>query len=312
MGIQTVLGIAAALLCFICLGGIIYTVLYGRKESSVQNLLKAARSSGFENPKEARDRLKNDPTGQEYERLKASQKKKLRKEQDSHSPDELYFHAGIFTDRQRKQYEMMGKLLPLITAPLVGVGIWYLTADSTLTIVGLIIGGFAGVKLPTSIIERKIAARGEDILFYLPLVIEQIVIGVSSSLDIGPCLQRIIMMADERDSHNVVTELLRYAEYHIRSGASLEEALVEIGTKSGHNELKHSFIALSQVAKHGGEITKQLQELGDAVAAQRETKIEEKIKKLELYATGPVALVFVGFMLILLIGFGVQVRGAFG
>ena len=63
-------------------------------------------------------------------------------------------------------------------------------------------------------------------------------------------------------------------------------------------------MSLAQVARHGGEISRQLNDLADAVGNQRNTKVEEKIKKLELEATGPVALVFVGFMIILLIGFG--------
>jgi len=101
-------------------------------------------------------------------------------------------------------------------------------------------------------------------------------------------------------------------QYHVKSGTTMEEALKEMGRLSGSNELKHAFVSLSQVAKHGGEISRQLQELADAVSSQRETQIEAKIKKLELEATGPVALVFAGFMGILLIGFGLQIQGAFG
>jgi pilus assembly protein TadC len=110
----------------------------------------------------------------------------------------------------------------------------------------------------------------------------------------------------------VVTELIRHAQFHVKSGVSLEDAMTEVGRLSGHTELKHAFMSLAQVAKHGGEITRQLQELADAVAMQRETKIEAKIKKLELEATGPVALVFCGFLIILLIGFGVQIQNALG
>jgi len=142
-------------------------------------------------------------------------------------------------------------------------------------------------------------------------VIEQVAIGVSSSLDIGPCLSRIVQMADERDSHNAVTELIRHAQYHVKSGVSMEEALIDVGKKSGSTELKHAFMSLSQVAKHGGEITRQLQELADSVASQRETSIDSKIKTLELQATAPVALVFMGFMVILLVGFGIQIKEAF-
>jgi hypothetical protein len=42
----------------------------------------------------------------------------------------------------------------------------------------------------------------------LPLVIEQISIGVSSALDIGPCVTYVVEMADERGTHNAITELL--------------------------------------------------------------------------------------------------------
>ena len=76
---------------------------------------------------------------------------------------------------------------------------------------------------------------------------------------------------------------------------------------AGHNDLKHAFMALCQVAKFGGEISRQLQELADSVGALREAKVEEKIKKLELSATVPVALVFFGYLVILLIGFGLQI-----
>ena len=138
-------------------------------------------------------------------------------------------------------------------------------------------------------------------------MIEQISIGVSSSLDIGPCLMRIVQMADERDTHNPVTELLRYAQFHIKSGVGLDEALNEVGVLSGQHDLKHAFMALSQVAKFGGEISKQLQDLADSVSTQREAKVEERIKKLELDATAPVALVFFGYLVLLLIGFGLQI-----
>ena len=111
-------------------------------------------------------------------------------------------------------------------------------------------------------------------------------------------------MAEERDSHNPVTELLRFAQAYIKSGVSLQDALNEVGRQSGSNEVKHAFKALAQVARYGGEISKQLQDLSESVSSDRETKVEEKIKKLELAATAPVALVFAGFLFILLVGFG--------
>jgi pilus assembly protein TadC len=191
-----------------------------------------------------------------------------------------------------------------------GAGLGTTASDPFNILLYGVIGGMLGMYIPLKRLEGWTKSRQEEITFYLPLVIEQISIGVSSSLDIGPCLARVVQMADERDSHNPVTELLRFAQSYIKSGVSLQDALNEVGRQSGSNEVKHAFKALAQVARYGGEISKQLQDLSESVSSERETKVEEKIKKLELAATGPVALVFSGFLFILLIGFGMTLLKA--
>jgi Flp pilus assembly protein TadB len=243
-------------------------------------------------------------------KVRAAQKK-TRKKPAPVSIQQKFFMAGMFTDDDRKDFQRLRVLVPIGVAPLLGVVMWlYMGLDWFF--IGIIFGGLLGLQIPFTILDRRIKQRNEEILYFLPLVIEQIAIGVSSSLDIGPCIQRVVLMADERDSHNVVTELIKIVNNYVRSGASLDDAFGEVGQLSGNTELKHTFASLAQVARHGGEVTRQLQELADAVSAQRETQIEGRIKKLELVATGPVALVFMGFLIILLIGFGLQVMGAFG
>lgn len=217
--------------------------------------------------------------------------------------DEKLFMAGRLTERERRDFRQKQTLAPIVFGVL-GLVLGVFVGSSDMIMLGGILGVILGVYLPLKIINKWIEQQHEDISYYLPLVIEQISIGVSSSLDIGPCLSRIVQMADERKSHNAVTELLKYSQFYVKSGVSLEDSLKEIGRASGHSELKHVLLALSQVAKFGGEISKQLQDLADAVGAQREAKIEERIRKLELKASGPVALVFVAYMILLFIGIG--------
>lgn len=217
--------------------------------------------------------------------------------------EERMFQAGLFSEEQRRDFRRLQIVMPTALG-LLGAGWGSFTGDVVSVLLYAVIGGMLGSYIPLKRLDKWIKLRQEDITFYLPLVIEQISIGVSSSLDIGPCLARVVQMADERDSHNPVTELLRFAQAYIKSGVSLQDALNEVGRQSGSNEVKHSFKALAQVARYGGEISKQLQDLSESVSAERETKVEEKIKKLELAATGPVALVFAGFLFILLVGFG--------
>ena len=307
MTTQQIIGLGALFLAMATGLGLTYYFFLPKRQTQYRNLM-GLRGDSLGAPSEERERMQNDPTGKEFERLKKLTRKDQKK-QEKVSLEEKMFHAGLFSPEDKKAFQRLRVILPIITTPLTGFAFAYF--GSHFIVVGLVFGLLIGMQAPFSILDRKIATRDEDIMFFLPLVIEQVAIGVSSSLDIGPCLQRIVQMADERDTHNAVTELVRHAQFHVKSGVSLEDALSEIGLKSGHTELKHAFMSLSQVAKHGGEITKQLQELADSVASQRETRIEAKIKKLELEATGPVALVFLGFLVILLIGFGIQIKNAF-
>lgn len=293
------------------LGGLlVYFYFFAPSRSDIRGLMgsQGGARGGLGGARSASDKAAwEDSSEREFQKVK--DKRGRGKKKQKVSLEEKLFHAGIFSDKDKREFNRLRVIAPIllvIATTFIGSSL-----GGTIMVVSAVIGLLIGIQLPKSILDRKILRRSDDIMFYLPLVIEQIAIGVSSSLDIGPCVQRVVSMADERDSHNVVTELLRVVVFLAKSGLSLEDALNDIGRKAGHTELKHAFMSLSQVAKHGGEITRQLQELADAVSNQRETKIDAKIKKLELEATVPVALVFAGFLVILLIGFGLQVLKAF-
>lgn len=278
--------------------GLIY-FLTSSSKSNMQNMLDASS-------KESIGGVVKDP---EIEKMKLQVKNKAKSASSVVSLEEKLFRGGIFGEKGRADFYRWRMLAPLILGPIMGLGFGFY-GGLQLGILGALLGGGIGYQLPISWLDRKIASRSEDIMFYLPLVIEQISIGVSSSLDVGPCLQKVVQMADERDTHNIVTELLKYAQNYIKTGVPFEEAMVETGKASGHTELKHAFMYLAQVAKHGGEITRQLQELAESVAGQRQAYIEGRIKQLELKATGPVALVFVGFIIIIMTGFGLKLGSA--
>jgi len=303
MDTSLLIPVVAGVLGLLCLGMLIYALTAGPK-GDYRNLM----SSTFDpaDREDIRERLQTDESGEEFERISQEVRKRKFGKKKQETLQEQMFRAGIFSEQQRRDFRRLQVACPAVCSVVFAFA-GLLLADVWMMMMGLLLGGILGAYVPFKVIEKRTKERDEAILYYLPLVIEQVSIGVSSSLDVGPCLQRIIQMANERDTHNPVTELLRYAQYHVKSGVGLEEALGDIGKLSGHNELKHAFMALAQVAKFGGEVTRQLQELADAVSSQRETKVEAKIKKLELEATAPVALVFFGYLVILLIGFGLQI-----
>jgi pilus assembly protein TadC len=298
MDLRSVVAIVLLVIAMIIVIGIIY-FLTTSKNRNIQTLMRTRDDS-----------IGGKTIDPEMERIKEETRKKNRPQREGISVDDKLFRAGIFGQKERADFYRFRAIGPLVCGPVLGALFWFY-AGPALGLAGGILGAAVGYQAPISWIDRRIKARGEEIMFYLPLVIEQISIGVSSSLDVGPCLQKVVQMADERDTHNVVTELLKYAQNYIKSGVPFEEAMVETGKASGHTELKHAFMYLAQVAKHGGEITRQLQELAESVNGQRQAYIEGKIKSLELVATGPVTLVFLGFMIILMVGFGLKLATAF-
>ena len=234
------------------------------------------------------------------------------KKGDDQSLDAKLFRAGYYTAADRASFTTFRIVIFfvfLITFPAV---MFFMTGQGFLTLMGVIFGAFAGFAYPTVRVERKIVQREEEIMYFLPLVIEQISIGVSSALDVGPCISNIIEMATERESHNVVTEMFTHVEKLMKSGLNLEDSLHEVSQASGMMQVKHAFMFLSQCSKHGGEVSKQLQELADSVSTERQVAIEAKIVALPVKATGPLAMVFAGFFALLFAGLMVRLMSAFG
>jgi|GEM_PF-6940070 len=219
--------------------------------------------------------------------------------------EELLVRAGVFSPEDRLKYERIKLWGPL------GGGLFGLLVVHSLVgfsgpiaLLFPVVCTLAGVQANVVMLESRQKRLQEEILFYLPIVIEQMVIGVSSSLDIGPCIQKVVDMAFERDKSNPVVDLLDRVLTRVRAGHSLDESLTEIAERMQLADLKHVFGAIAQVSRHGGEVTKQLQELADAVTTQREVEVESVIKKLELKATGPVAIAFIAFLATLFTGIG--------
>jgi Flp pilus assembly protein TadB len=222
------------------------------------------------------------------------------------------FQAGIYSNEEKRKFQLARIICPGACAVIFGLAGLIFLGSAMHTSLGILGGAFVGFALPLSWLERKIRARQEMTLYFLPLVIEQIAIGVSSSLDIGPCLSMLVNMATERESHNPVSEMFIHAEKLMRSGLNLEESLVEVAEANGQHEIKHAFLFLAQCSKHGGEISKQLQELADAVMTQRQVQVEAKIAQLPVKATGPLGCVFAGFFGLLFAGLVVRLMEAFG
>lgn len=321
MDLGTILLIVAALV-LVALVSAFFAVSFmgGRRKTRVRELLHDVLTSS-QAPQQPTRRKKL--SAEDIENLKKTTSTKFKKgTQTIQRPgsesgrgvkleSSKFFQAGLFTLEDRKSFRNMQIFSPIIAVMVSMTTMYLISAPPLIMTLGFILGLFTGLSLPQTWLDRKIDRRTEEIRYFLPLVIEQISIGVSSSLDIWPCISNILDMARSRNTHNPVTELFVYVEKLIASGLNLQDALAEVSTASGVQQIKHTFRYLGQVAEHGGEVSKQLQELADAVMSEHQTSIEGKIHSLPVKATGPLFLVFSGFFIIMLAGMFVKLMMSF-
>lgn len=290
--------VLALFFCAVGAGAVAVVMLSDQKNRRVVSSLRSRRVGEVTNSAVFIDPI----LGKELERLDEEVEKTINKKEEE-SFALLLYRAGCFSPRQKRHFYAMK-----VWAPLIGgcVGVLLIASTSgfgsTVSFIFPVVCALGGFRYPVFRLESVGKARVAETLFYLPIVIEQLVIGVSSSLDIGPCIRKVIEMSEERNKSNPVIELLEQAFLRVRSGHSLDESLEEVGKLMGIPELKHALNAIAQVSRHGGEVTRQLKELADAITVQREVAVESVIKKLELKATLPVALAFLAFLATLFTG----------
>lgn len=224
----------------------------------------------------------------------------------------LLFKAGFYAAEDRANYQKK-KIICLVGAPPLVMFIMagLMGFEMIWIVLGLALGLIVGLTLPRSQLDKAIRLREQEVMYYLPLVIEEISISTSSGLEPGSCISHIIHLADQRSSHNAVTDMLTHVIRLVRSGMNLESALVEVGEASGKHDVKHAFMFLAQSIKHGGEMSKQLQDLADSVATNKQTEVEAKISALPVKATFPLFLVFAGFFLMLMVSIFTRVMNVF-
>jgi Flp pilus assembly protein TadB len=127
--------------------------------------------------------------------------------------------------------------------------------------------------------------------FYLPTVMERIVMAVGAGLDIIPALRE----AAGR-SRDPVSDLIRWIVNLSESGTSVEGALELASKQNITPALKHACIHLGLAYRQGGEIVRPLKELSDATQVAYQETVEEQIAKLPVKAVLPLVLTFTGLI----------------
>lgn len=195
-------------------------------------------------------------------------------------------------DLQRKGYDVK-ILIPVVILALAALTL------SLQTTVALAIAIPSGLVLFKGHRERANKERErERLTFYLPLVMERIVMAVEAGLDVLPALHTVYSLELENKSElDPVTLLLKEACDLAENGATLEQALKDVAAKVDSIGVKHAFIHLALAHRDGGELVQPLRELSDSTQLYYQETMEEMIAKLPVKATLPLVITFGGLIM---------------
>ena len=156
-----------------------------------------------------------------------------------------------------------------------------------------------------------------SINFSLPLIMEKLVMGAESGLDIVSAVTRVVELEKEtlqvtkkrvpRSDIEPVTKLLDMVIRLSNSGMQFSQSLLNVANIIDNAALKHAFIHLALAQKEGGEIIMPLRELSDATQLQFQENVEEEIAKLPVKATLPLVLTFTGLIIFSITGPIIQI-----
>lgn len=237
-------------------------------------------------------------------RVQEDEKKVCRAQQQfapGPSQDELCA-AGFFTQEERLRYRHKLRLIPWGSAILWGALTLCFTQVLLLSIilscVGLS-GGYLYTRRSLFVKKRRLI---DEIDFFLPVVMERLVMAAQAGLDIFSGIRVITRLAQEEATRlgeqvDPVTQLLERACTLHERGIGFEEALSQVASDVENPALKHAFIHLSVSQKQGGELVQPLRELSDSTQLYYQETVDEKIAKLPVKATLPLVITFAGLVI---------------
>ena len=170
------------------------------------------------------------------------------------------------------------------------------TGTIGLTIVGLGYGGF----MPSFMLSRQITKRKGRITRALPDALDLMVVCVEAGLGLNAALHRV-----GREMELVEPNLsgeLAVTNREIRAGKPRDEALRNLGDRTGVDDVKSLVAMLVQTDRFGTSIADSLRVFADSMRTKRRQRAEEMVAKATIKLIFPLLLFIFPALLIVLMG----------
>lgn len=164
----------------------------------------------------------------------------------------------------------------------------------------LLLGTIFGLFIPSFTLSRLITKRQQRIARALPDAIDLLVVCVEAGLGLNAALQRV-----GREMELVEPTLsaeLAITNREIRAGKARDEAMRNLGDRTGVDDIKSLVAMLIQSDRFGTSIASSLRVFADSMRTKRRQRAEELVSKASIKLIFPLLLFIFPALLIVLLG----------
>jgi len=173
--------------------------------------------------------------------------------------------------------------------------------ESQTMLVGMtILCAVAGFYLPDLLIQYAIKRRQEKIRMGFPDALDLMVVCVEAGMGLDQTIKRI---ADEMKlSHSVISDEFGLMNLEMRAGRSRQDAMHNLASRTGIEEVRSLVTLLIQTEKFGTSIAQALRVHSDSMRTKRRQKAEELAIKLPVKMLFPLILFIFPALFVVIIG----------
>jgi len=164
----------------------------------------------------------------------------------------------------------------------------------------VLLGAIFGLFIPSFILSRLITKRQEKIARALPDAIDLMVVCVEAGLGLNAALQRVGREMELVEP--VLSNELAITNREIRAGKPRDEALRNLGDRTGVDDIKSLVAMLIQSDRFGTSIASSLRVFADSMRTKRRQRAEEMVSKASIKLIFPLLLFIFPALLIVLLG----------
>ena len=158
---------------------------------------------------------------------------------------------------------------------------------------------FFGLLVPDIWLNHKITNRKENIQLALPDALDLMVMCIEAGLSLDQTLTRIA--PELRGNYSDLSDEFQIYSLEVTAGRKRDDALRNLGRRSGTEDLKALTSALMQANRFGVAIAQSLRVFSDSMRTKRRQRLEERAAKMSIKMLFPlVCCIFPGIFIVLI------------